>query len=323
MSFSLLSMEDDVFSLSSEEFEALQIAVSKRTSKEKYGFCTLEEAAQHFERKIKCPKCDSDQIVKDGKTDIGKQRYYCTKCGKHFIYLTKSIFSSTKKDFDTWAKYVGLLMFNPTLELCEYICNISHKTAFLWRHKIFQTVNNYQDNLLLRDKIWIDETYITDSSIIKRDDYQSKRGLSKNKICIVVAIDVHKNIVVKICGHGKPSYKRLKNALATHIKPGSVIVHDGERSHDKLIQYCRCTEEFYKANTKDPEYLKHMNLLNNLCAWIKRYLFKYIGMKIDNLQTYLNWYVYLFRVKRDNEKYPEIERVIRHLVLSEEEFKRK
>ena len=40
-------------------------------------------------------------------------------------------------------------------------------------------------------------------------------------------------------------------------------------------------------------------------------------MKSVNLQSYLNWFVYLFRVHRDEEKWPTEERVVRHLALSE------
>ena len=38
--------------------------------------------------------------------------------------------------------------------------------------------------------------------------------------------------------------------------------------------------------------------MNNLCSWIKRYLWRFTGMDPGNLQSYLNLYVYLFRVKR-------------------------
>ena len=50
------------------------------------------------------------------------------------------------------------------------------------------------------------------------------RGLSKTKICIVVAIDSSKNMLAVICGHGKPSSKRVYAALKDHIRPGSTII---------------------------------------------------------------------------------------------------
>lgn len=44
---------------------------------------------------------------------------------------------------------------------------------------------------------------------------------------------------------------------------------------------------------------------------------------MENLQSYLNWFVYLFRIKRDDEKYPKVERVIRHLLLTDAQYVRK
>ena len=45
------------------------------------------------------------------------------------------------------------------------------------------------------------------------------------------------------------------------------------------------------------------------------------GMDPDNLQSYLNLYVYLFRVKRDDERWPKIARVVRHLLMTDARFR--
>ncbi len=60
-----------------------------------------------------------------------------------------------------------------------------------------------------------------------------------------------------------------------------------------------------------------------MCGWLQRYLYKVMGMRMENLQSYLNWFVYLFRIKRDDEKYPKVERVIRHLLLTDAQYVRK
>ena len=64
-----------------------------------------------------------------------------------------------------------------------------------------------------------------------------------------------------------------------------------------------------------------MALVNNLCSWIKRYLRRFTGMDPKNLQSYLNLYVYLFRVKRDGERWPEVARVVRHLLMTDATFR--
>ena len=62
-------------------------------------------------------------------------------------------------------------------------------------------------------------------------------------------------------------------------------------------------------------------MVNDLCSWLKRCLWRFTGMEMRNLQSYLNWYVYLFRAKQAGERWPEIARVVRHLLMTETRFR--
>ena len=316
------SFTDLVFSLADKDFELLEVAVNKRRNKEKYGVTSLEELANKYQRKPTCPRCGSEEQISYGHTPEGLPRYQCRKCGKTYTQLSNTIFHSTNKDFDIWVKYLTLMTFNVPLEMTEEICDISHPTAMLWRQKVFSAVDGYQNHLYLRDTVWIDETYLFDSSLLHEDGFKQKRGLSGNQICIVVAIDVHKNCLAVICGHGKPSGKRIYEALKDHIIEGSTVFHDGERAHNPLIRKLKLDSQVYKADTADPEYLENMALINNMCSWLKRYIYRFIGMRTVNLQSYLNWFVYLFRVKGNVDKWPKMDRILRHLVLNDGQFKR-
>ena len=48
---------------------------------------------------------------------------------------------------------------------------------------------------------------------------------------------------------------------------------------------------------------------------------RFTGMEMKNLQSYLNWYVYLFRVRQAGERWPEIARVVRHLLMVDARFR--
>lgn len=314
--------KDFIFSLSENEFKALKEAVSMRNNFEKYGAVNFEELALKYNREPKCPKCGSIDFVKHSHGPKNKQRYQCKTCGCRFNLLSNSIFNSTNKSFDTWIEYLSLMTFNVPLEMTEELCDISHPTAMLWRKKVFSTVNKYQDKILLKGTVWIDETYIFDSSVLHDSNFESKRGLSKNLLCIVVAIDIFENTYAVICGHGKPTKKRIYDALKDHIEQDSLLIHDGEKAHSELIEKLNLRSEVYKADSKSKEYLEHMALINNLCSWIKRYIYRFIGMRKENLQDYLNWFVYLFRVKKSVDKWPKMERILRHLVLNENKYTR-
>lgn len=216
------------------------------------------------------------------------------------------------------------MSFNVPLDLMCEVLDIASNTAELWRKKIFSTVDNYQEHLKLHGTIWIDETYIQDYTVLESNfDGNKPRGLSRTQICIVVAIDSYKNMVAIICGHGKPSSKRIYEALKDHIKECSTVIHDGDNSHNYIIEKLNLNSIVYKANAKDENYLKNMALINNMCSWLKRYIWRFIGMEVDNLQSYLNWFIYLQRCKRDDETWPKTTRILRHLLLERTKYTRK
>lgn len=66
----------------------------------------------------------------------------------------------------------------------------------------------------------VDETYIYDTDLSKGYGQACKRGLSRQKLCICVAIDIHKNPVAVVCSHRKPSFARVRKAMGAGCRPG-------------------------------------------------------------------------------------------------------
>ena len=310
-----------VSTLSSDEFAQLTNAVLERRCREEVGFGTFAEAAALYRPDPACPSCGATGAFKDGWSESGLQRYRCRNCKTRFNSLSGTVLEHCRKELSTWVDFIRLMIYNVPLDAAAETCRITHQTAFEWRHRVFATVDGYQNDLMLRDLIWIDETYVVDTDLTKGYGQARKRGLSKQQICIVAAIDVHKNPIAIACGHGKPSSKRIKDGLLTHIAERSTIVHDKERAHNALIRDARCKSEAYKADVRDPVYLECMTMVNSLCSWLKRYLWRFTGMDPKNLQSYLNWFVYLFRVRQAEEKWPKTERVVRHMLMSETSFR--
>lgn len=213
---------DLVFNMNNKVFELFQEVISARNNKERYGVSNFVELGVKYNRIPSCPKCGSTDHKPSSHTPQGLHRYLCNGCGCRYALMSNSIFYSSKKGFNIWVNYLTLMTFNVPLEMTEEIFDISHPTAMLWREKVFSTVDGYQEHLYLKDCVWIDETFIYDGSLLHDDSYKKKRGLSKNQLCIVVAIDYHKNIYAVICGHGKPSASRIIEAL----KNRSTLVHD-------------------------------------------------------------------------------------------------
>ena len=85
-------------------------------------------------------------------------------------------------------------------------------------------------------------------------------------------------------GHWRQDSARV----AAHLRPG--------RAHGALIREGGLESEAHRADENDPVHLERMEMVNDLCSWLKRYPWRFTGMSPRNLQAYLDWYVYLFRV---------------------------
>ena len=313
--------EGMVSSLDTDEFDELCAAAAARKCRSLIGAGTLGEAVALWRPHPPCPSCGSPGCARAGRTPAGHQRWRCPVCGSACSALTGTVLEYGKKELPTWERFVTCVCHSAPIDLIAEVCEIGHRTAFEWRRRVFATIDGCQDRLMLSGRVWIDELHLTDSDIVRGSGFVQNRGLSKSKICIAVAIDAFKNVVAVICGHGKPSSKRIKDALLSHIAPGSVIVHDKERSHPALVKAAKCTDGSYEADVADPAYLEAMELVNSLCSWLRRYLFRFPGMKKANLQSCLNWFVHLFRVRRDEGKWPKAARVLRHLLMSDSHYR--
>lgn len=72
----------------------------------------------------------------------------------------------------------------------------------------------------------ITEKYIHDK--IKKVRKQP-RGISRNKICILIATDMKKSFAL-IVNHGRPQKKKNYEICKKHIMPGSLLIGDEDTS---------------------------------------------------------------------------------------------
>lgn len=183
------------------------------------------------------------------------------------------------------------------------------------------TVSVYQDRIVPRDTVWADETYIDDTDLSKGYERARKRGLSRQKPCNCVAIDVHRNLVAVACDHGRPSPARVRKAMGGRIAPGSPHIHDLERTHGALVRDGGLESKAHRADANDPVYLERMEMVNDPCSRLKRYPWRFTGMSLRNLQAYLDWYVYLFRVNQAHDRWDPTAQMARHILMADATYR--
>ena len=181
-------------------------------------------------------------------------------------------------------------------------------TSRYWLEKLFLILKEYQNSIVLSGKIWFDETYysIMLKDIVRNEDGTKLRGLSRNKICIGAATDEHHHVLLLFEGYGKPSQKTSYEAFVDHITPKSTLIHDGEKSHKKLIRdLCLIDEQHPTKETKGLEDFENpLDPVNHIHYLTKRFLYSHSGFDRSQIQDYLNLYSFIL-----NPPFDKLEKV--------------
>ena len=86
--------------------------------------------------------------------------------------------------------------------------------------------------------------------------------------------------------------------------------------HGALVRGGGLESEAHRADANGPVYLERVEMVNDLCSRLKRYLWRFTGKSLRNLQAYLDWYVHLFRVNQTRDRRDPTTRVVRHILMA-------
>lgn len=253
-----------------------------------------------------CKHCTSSLIVKRGHTKNGIQRYVCKECGRTFNILTNTLFDNHKISVTEWIEFCLNIFRYESISVTSKTNKNSFNTSKYWLHKLFLVLEDIQDCIVLQGTVQIDETFF---SVIKSDkimkDGKQLRGLSKNQHCIGIGYD-GTNVYAHLEGFGKTSQKKTMETFYCHIKQGSHLIHDKEKSHRILVNKLQLIDEVYDANDlkKLDDKDNPLDPINNQCDLLKRFLSAHNGFDREDFQNYLNLFCFI-----QNPPYAKLEKV--------------
>ena len=193
-----------------------------------------------------CPHCHSHNVVKYGKNG-NVQKFKCKDCGKIFSLSTNTILFSTKKDLETWKKFCECMINKFPLLKCAEVCDINLHTAFNWRHKILDALQNMQNNVTLKGIVESYETFFPLSfkgskkenfsvprEAHKRGHSVSTRGLSHDQVCVPSSDDLDHHSIGMATNLGKPCIQDVSKVLTQRVQEGSILVTDSYKGYQKV-----------------------------------------------------------------------------------------
>jgi Transposase and inactivated derivatives len=270
---------------------------------------------ERFTSGFVCPHCGCvGHISRNGhiyKTDkdrnktLDKQRYVCKDCGKSFTVLSNSVASGTRKNLSIWESFAKCMMNGFSVRKSASICGIHRNTAFAWRHKLLDALQQLAESSRLDGIIEADETFFRVSykgnytkspfelprKARKRGGSAHKRGLSTEQVCVPCAIDRKGHSYSKIASLGRIATKNLHAVFDGKICPESTLCTD------KMNAYVR----FAKSNDiqliqlksgKEKKGIYNIQKINNFHSKLKKFMGKFNGVSTKYLNNYLIWHTW-------------------------------
>lgn len=278
------------------------------------GSSTLSEVREaRFSEGLKCPRCQSTAVKRNGtdrdKKGLMKQRYLCHGCGRRFNDLTGTPLAYSKKQ-DLWGKMARCMVEGQSVRKTAEDLGVHVATAFAWRHKLLDAHRDLEKSPLT-GIVETDEMYLlhslkgsrrvedTGRKSRRRGGVATKRGLSKEQVCLVVAQDRHQQSLAEISGMGMPSAADVRQVLTQMVQKEAILCTDGAQAYRK---YCQETEIQHvpvdgKKRLKGSLY--HLNNVNN---WHKRFRdwhnVDLRGVATKYLINYTTWFIFLDQARK-------------------------
>lgn len=207
--------------------------------------------------------------------------------------------------------YMKHFIAGKSLRECAKQCNISLPSSFKWRHRILAALQAQQNQTILKGIVESDDIFIAysqkgqrklDRAPRKRGKgmFEPKtRGISDDKVAIIVSEDRKGNRHLQVATRGRISTADLNNALQNKIAPDSILCSDTHHSYVAFAAQNKIEHKTIKASAKElvKEDKYHVQHVNQTAKELKQWLEGFNGVSTKYLQQYLNWYAIKNKLK--------------------------
>ncbi len=132
----------------------------------------------------------------------GAKRYKCKQCSITFNDFTGTAISGIKK-VDKFQEYIKLTLESISIRKAAKKLKISTNTVFDWRHKILTSLSMINGNSFVGIVECDDKQFKINKKGNRRLDRKTKRGISNDKLSVMVATDRKGNSLMKITKMGR------------------------------------------------------------------------------------------------------------------------
>ncbi|MBO8442344.1 MAG: IS1595 family transposase [Spirochaetes bacterium] len=268
-----------------------------------------------------CPKCGTahPKVVRSGFAGSGKQMFRCASFGRRFTYDSGRLTWYSHQNADQWKTLMLDTFSGQSLRSTSGRIGVNVETAFNMRHRLMCVLEKVLDDEVLSGKVELDETYVDSSrkgvgcgrdagfgTVVQK----VKRGLSRQKVCILSAVDKDGNAFARAYNCGTPSQDNAME-LACHLADDSSVTTDDTVAYERLLESNGCFHRVCQ-DCRDHKAEVNLNRISSFHSMIKDFYRGYRGVATKYINRYaaVFSFIWKFRKLKDGDLHGKIKAMV-------------
>jgi transposase-like protein len=247
-------------------------------------------------QRLTCPDCGSHQFHKHGRAN-GLQRYRCRECRRTCNGLTGTPLARLRHK-GRWLDYLDGMLESHSIRRAAAQLGVAGATSFRWRHRFLALSKNDRTQRLTgiaeADEMYLLESHKGSRTLErparKRGGKATKRGISNEQMCILVARDRTGQTLDWVPGKGLVTRAQLHEHLKERLEPDVLLVTDAHAAYRAFAREAGITHE--AVNLKAGVRVRgaiHVQNVNAYHSRLRGWLQPFRGVASRYLGNYLGW----------------------------------
>jgi len=251
---------------------------------------------QYTAQELACRGCGSRHFHKHGRAH-GLQRYRCRACGRTCNGLTGTPLARLRHK-GRWLDYLSGMLGSTSIRRAAEQVGVAGATSFRWRHRFLALSKDDRPQRLggitEADEMYLLESHKGSRNLARpprrRGGKATKRGISNEQMCILVARDRTGQTLDWVPGKGPVTRKQLHEHVKARLEPDVLLVTDSHAAYRSFAREAGITHEAVKLQAgirvRGAIHVQNVNAYHSrLRGWLQAFR----GVASRYLGNYLGW----------------------------------
>jgi transposase-like protein len=292
--------------MQARQFDRFLQRLSSLTRRQRVRLLTLLQSAAGLDRALDlieqrdtppiCPRCQASHPYRHGHAH-GLQRYRCRACARTFNALSGTPLARLRHKA-RWLDYLDGMLDSRSVRRAAAAVDVASSTSFRWRHR-FLGLSKDDRPASLQGIAEADEMYVLESHKgsrslerppRKRGGKATKRGISNEQMCILVARDRSGQTIDAVTGKGALTTKQLIDHLGRRLDADVLLVTDSHAAYPPFARQLGISHEAVNpsAGVRARGAL-HIQNVNAYHSRMRAWLLPFRGVASRYLPHYFGW----------------------------------